>query len=345
MGFVVGFLWLAFIFYRGRRRRDHDTLSHADYASSTGKPRRFPFAWPFSRAKHQSEDDQRHLNKPPGGPRYSNASIMNEAMRGAYGSDTSSLHSVPHGYLDEKRQDPSYPLPVLDAAPVQQASLRKSLASWFRRSKSNHPLKLNPNSRWSRSTAQSSSTRGLSRTTTTQSDTSYSVSIYSASAGQAPSPPMPELDFQQHTYAAAAAGPVELPAPVPAYLSRDADEPSPFISPITTSRWSRSTISGGGGGGGGLGGGHERMSSVSSRTDATQTTISGGRESVPAVPQGTGLSPPGFHRAGGGWKEHETVAEMEVAEKEAAELTSLREELLELYTQGARPASAVGVKK
>lgn len=245
-------------------------------------------------------------------------------MRGAYGSDSSSLHSSPHGYLDEKRQDPNYPIPVLEPAAIQQANLRRSIASWFRRSDSNHPLKLNPSSRWSRSSARSSS-GGLDGRTTTKGDASYSVSIYSASAGNSP-PPMPELDLQR-TYVAAAA--VELPAPLPpVYASHDDTEPpASFVSPLSASRWSRSTS-----------GGHERMSSVSSRTDATQTTISGGRVSVPAVPPMTGLSPPGFHRAGSS-RDHGTISETDTAE-----LTSLRQELLELYTQGARPASAVGVK-
>lgn len=270
------------------------------------------------------------MNKPPGGPRRSNTSIMDEAMRGAYGSDSSSLHSVPHGYMDEKRQDPNYPLPVLDPAPFQQASLRKSIASWFRRSNSNHPLRLNPNSRWSRSTTKSSfSTGGLSRATTAQIDDPYSASIYSMYNGStAGAPPMPDLDLQR-SYTAVAA--VELPAPLPAHMSPTADSAAPYVSSDNTvSRWSRSTY------------GHERMSSVSTRTDATQTTISGGRDSVPAVPQGTGLSPPGFHRPGGS-KDLDTGTAM--ADKDAAELTTLREELLELYTQGARPESAVGPKK
>lgn len=258
-------------------------------------------------------------------------------MRGAYGSDSSSLRSVPHGYMDEKRQDGSYALPMLDPTPIKQASLRKSIASWFRRSNSNHPLRLNPNSRWSRSTTKSSAT-GLSMSTTAHSEDPYSASIYSAYTSNAP--PMPTLDSQR-TYPVAAISPepVELAAPVPAYIQRAAvanDPPaaaSSFVSPLTDtntgSRWSRSTS-----------GGHERMSSASTWTDATQTTISGGRESVPAVPQGTGLSPPGFHRPGGS-KDLGLTA----TARETAELTALRDELLELYTQGARPASAVGETK
>lgn len=328
IGFLVGALWLAFFVYRWRQRHGKNTLSPHDYASSIGKPSKFNFEWPFGRSKRGEEGAQRQMNGPPGGPRRSNTSIMDEAIRGAYGSDNSSLHSVPHGYLDEKRQDPNYPLPLLDPSPIQQASLRKSIASWFRRSNSNHPLRLNPNSRWSRSTTRTMSTSGLSRPTTATSSDPYSASIYSFYAGGAP--PMPDLDLQR-TYTAAATGaPVELAAPVPAYVNHsNAEAPAPFVSPVAGgSRWSRSTS------------GHERMSSVSTWTDATQTTISGGLESVPAMPQGTGLSPPGFHRPG-----NSKDLEIGTVEREAAELTNLREELLELYTQGARPDSAVGGKK
>lgn len=343
LGFLVGVLWLTFFFYRWRKKNGKNTLSQREYASSIGKSSRFPFGWPFSRSKYEDEDVRRQMNGPPGGPRRSNTSIMNEAMRAAYGSDSSSLHSVPHGYLDEKRQDPHYPLPLLDPAPIQQASLRKSIASWFRRSNSNHPLKLNPNSRWSRSTTRTTSTGGLSRPTTAISSDPYSASIYSMyGGGGSEAPPMPDLDLQR-TYTAAAiatgpgGGPVELAAPVPAYISHSAVEeaPAPFVGPVaggTGSRWSRSTS-----------GGHERMSSVSTWTDATQTTISGGRESVPVVPpQGTGgLSPPGFHRPG---NSKDLGGGRGTVERETAELTNLREELLELYTQGARPDSAVGGK-
>lgn len=277
------------------------------------------------------------MNSPPGGPVWTNSAIMDQAMRGAYGSDSSSLRSVPHGYMDEKRQDPNYALPLLDPAPIKQASLRKSIASWFRRSNSNHPLRLNPNSRWSRSTTKSSAT-GLSRPTTAHSEDPYSASIYSAYIDGTMAPPMPTLD-PQRTYTTVSSitpEPVELAAPVPVYMQRGVvDQPANFVSPLTenntASRWSRSTS-----------GGHERMSSVSTWTDATQTTISGGRESVPAVPQGTGLSPPGFHRPGGSKDLGLTTG---TKERETAELTALRDELLELYTQGARPASAVGGTK
>lgn len=328
IGFLVGVLWLTFFVYRWRKKHGKNTMSQHDYASSIGKPSRFNFAWPFGRSRNGDEGVQRQMNSPPGGPRRSNTSIMDEAMRGAYGSDSSSLHSVPHGYLDEKRQDPNYALPLLDPAPIQQASLRKSIASWFRRSNSNHPLRLNPNSRWSRSTTRTMSTAGFSRPTTATSSDPYSASIYSFYASNAP--PMPDLDLQRTYTNAGGAGPVELAAPVPAYVNHTAVEaPAPFVSPLTgtASRWSRSTS------------GHERMSSVSTWTDATQTTISGGRESVPAIPQGTGLSPPGFHRSG-----NSKDLGMSTGERETAELTNLREELLELYTQGARPDSAVGGK-
>lgn len=330
MGVLVGLLWLAFFVYRWRKRHGKDTLSQREYASTIGKSGRFNFKWPFGHSRNEGESTQRHMNSSPSGPRRSNTSIMNEAMRAAYGSDSSSLHSVPQGYLDEKRQDPSYPLPVLDPVPIQQASLRKSIASWFRRSTSNHPLRLNPNSRWSKSTIQTFSASEYSRPTTAQSNYPYPPSIYSIYAGD--TPPMPDLDLQRTYTATAAAGPVELAAPVPTYASRTATgAPQSYVSPVTAtaSRWSRSTS------------GHERMSSVSTRTDATQTTISGGRESVPAMPQGTGLSPPGFHRPRGSSKDLEAIT----TERETAELTKLREELLELCTQGARPDSAVGGKR
>lgn len=341
VGFLVGTLWLAFFVYRWRKRQGQNRPRQDENASDIGKPSRFNSKWPFGRSDSGNGDAPRHLNSPPGGPVWTNSAIVDQAMRGAYGSDTSSLRSVPHGYMDEKRQDANYALPMLDPIPIKQASLRKSIASWFRRSNSNHPLKLNPNSRWSRSTTKSSAT-GLSRPTTAHSEDPYSASIYSAYTGGT-LPPMPTLD-PQRTYTTVSAitpEPVELAAPVPAYMQRTPilDE-SPaaaasFVSPLTenntVSRWSRSTS-----------GGHERMSSVSTWTDATQTTISGGRESVPVVPPGTGLSPPGFHRAGGS---KDLGLAPGTKERETAELTALREELLELYTQGARPASAVGGTK
>lgn len=52
--------------------------------------------------------------------------------------------AVLKGWLEEKRYDPSYPLPILDPEPVQQASIRRSIVSWFRRSSKHHPLRLNP---------------------------------------------------------------------------------------------------------------------------------------------------------------------------------------------------------
>ncbi|CAN8103213.1 unnamed protein product [Discula destructiva] len=238
---------------------------------------------------------------------------MDDAMRAAYGSDNASLHSATLGHPGEKRND-RLPLPILDPTPITQATIRHSLASWFRRSRSAHPLGLNPNSRWSRSTTRSTATSA-------DTESRYTPSIYSTYGTTTDDelvPPMPNLDLQRSYKASStqiATPAVDLPVPKPIFARALTDSESPMPD---KSHWSHST---------GSGVDHARMSSVSSRTDATQTTISGGRESIPAMPGTTVLSPPVFHRA--------TLS----AERSASA------ELQELYEQGARPSSAVGAQR
>ena len=92
----------------------------------------------------------------------SNESILNEVRQAAFGSSNNNGGveprqqmaiaelpatpfgpRIPHGF-DEKMHDPSYPLPVLSPSRVEQPSIRKSIASWLRRTSRHHPLRLNP---------------------------------------------------------------------------------------------------------------------------------------------------------------------------------------------------------
>lgn len=356
VGFLVGFLWLAYLVYRRGKRRGQDNIAPSDYASSIGKPSRFNFKWPslpFSRGAKADggETGPRASFRSSfrNAPRRSNTSIMNEAMRAAYGGDRESLNAnnVPEGFFNnEKRTDASF-----EPAAIPNATIRRSMASWFRRSSSAHPLKLNPNIRWSRSTTRSATT------VSADSEAQYPASIYSASIGGGGSneedvPPMPALDTRRYTAATTITttpsisatpdlptNPMEAPVFTPLYSRTLTETPAPYnshwsqaSSARSTRMFSFSTRKGGAtvstrsSAATGMST-HERMSSL---TNATESTFGGTRESVPQV--ATALSPPAFHRA------TSSVGR----DEDAAELTHLREELLELYKAGAqRPVSVV----
>lgn len=264
-----------------------------DYASTIGRPGRsckfpsLPFSLPFGRSSSSLS-----INTNGGGsPRRtlalpfsskvkrSDASIMDEAIRAAYGTDSD---PVPKGFLDEKRHDPNYPLPLLEPEPVPQASIRQSIVRWFKRSSGHHPLKLNPMSRWSRST------RASTLTYNKRTSSMYSVPIYLAnqddfSSMRSSVPPVPPLNIQRQATGASNNGvavatptaaeaptpvavPSELPAaPMPAFTRDDAQA-------YYKTMWASES---------------ERTSVASSWTDVTRSTMR-----VSTGPTTAGLSPP-----------------------------------------------------
>lgn len=286
-------------------------MTTSDYASTIGSHEdgRFNFRWPalpFNRAGRDG-------------------TAMHEDMRSAYGSDNASLHSV-QGYLDEKKHDPNYPLPVLEPAPVQQASIRKSLASWFRGPGGSHPLKLNPMSRWSRSTTRS------------------------AGGGDGTIPPMPDLSLQRAytggtSMTDTTTGTPSNPAELASVYTPGDDMRAPY-----TSHWSASSLGSGADASAGAGA-HARASSTSSWTSGTRTTMQGEQERDSTA---TGLSPPTYYL--GGSSAGSTVSELSAgpetllssgggdSSKEPSQgrerLTNLHEELLGLYAQGESAAAA-----
>lgn len=341
MGFLVGFLWLVWLTRRRRNSRGQDRISKSeyasttDYASTTGyastveKPSRFNFHWPFlhfGRSPGAREVEERNLaptSLPFNDARRSETSIMNHAMRAAYGA---SMYSSSQESIDEKLQHRQDAINQLAPPSPRSATMRSSLASWFRRTSSAaHPLQQNPNSnsRWSRST-----TRTATTTTTDSSErrSGYPPSIYSAYSGEEAPPPMPSFDLLQQ-YRDGTAG---VAAPVPVHTRPPSSSTMMGKTPLLyNSHWSQSSASDYGRGSTALGGpghGHGRMSSVSSRT---QTTMSGGRESVSTATTSSGLAPPGGYQR---------PTPSFVAQQE---LTQMRDELLEMYTQGARPPSSV----
>lgn len=280
-------------------------MTTSDYASTIGSHEdgRFNFRWPAMPFNRTSRD----------------GITMNEDMRSAYGSDSASLHSV-QGYLDEKKHNPNYPLPVLEPAPAQQASIRKSLASWFQRSGGKHPLKLNPMSRWSRSTTRQ------------------------AGGGDGTVPPMPDLSLQRaytggtimtDTTTGTPSNPAELAS---VYTPGD-DIQVPY-----TSHWSASSLGSRADASASVGA-HARASSTSSWTSGTRTTMQGEQERDSMA---TGLSPPTYYL--GGSSAGSTVSELSAGTetflsiKEPSHgkerLTNLHEELLGLYAQGESAAAA-----
>lgn len=346
---------------RRRRRRRQRREDMSDYAStiSSHRPSRFNFNWPslpFNRQGPDGSQPTRQFTMPFGGGanKRSNSSIMDEAMRAAYGSDAASVHSV-QGYLDEKKHDPNYQLPILEPAPVMQAGIRKSIASWFRRSPgNNHPLKLNPMSRWSRSTTRSAAGGGADE------GSQYAPSIYSAPGQGAAIPPMPDLALQR-AYTAGTTTPMGIggvrmststgtpsnPAELASVYTLDDDEDiAALAAPAAaamqpSSHWSASSIGSAAGAVPGVPA-QQRIQSIGSWSSGTRTTMSPDeRESM-----ATGLSPPSYYL--GGSNASLATATGGLTPREGApgavphggeRLTNLHQELLVLYAQGESAAA------
>lgn len=161
---------------------------------------------------------------------------MNEALKAAYNTESDPV--VPQGYMNDKIYDPSKPLPLLEPAPVMQANIRKSLASWLKRSSGHHPLRLNPmGSR--RSSAASSAYTG-------RSERSYSVSQEDMEKHGADVPPMPAMPAlvqqatTEDTSRASQAPPTPPPASKPSFSRDDASAYYKSLwSPTDDSRASR----------------------------------------------------------------------------------------------------------
>lgn len=303
-------------------------MSTSDYASTINshKPSRFNFKWPslpFNRSARDGPEEARQFSMPFGGAnKRSNSSIMDEAMRAAYGTDGASVYSA-QGYLDEKR-DPNYPIP--EPAPVKQASIRKSIASWFRRSPGNHPLKLNPMSRWSRSTTATGSAAGAG--------SQYSASVYSVAEVGGGVPPMPDLALQRaYTTAGASMGtgtpsnPAEL-----ASVFVPADEHGPAQP---ASHWSASSIGSGAAGPGPV----EMMSEADGTWSSERRTTAG-----PGPPSHLFSSNAGGLLPGEAGTVTGTVtgtgAGAAGPSQRVERLTNLHEELLNLYAHGESAAAA-----
>ncbi|KUI55045.1 hypothetical protein VP1G_02305 [Cytospora mali] len=168
IGLIVALIWVAILIRRRRRRHGQDEVDPRDYPSRIGRrqcldlkfslpsiPRLpFSFASPLNRFQkpHSSTSLQSQISNPSkpvhiSGHREAlpDSSIPDEAAQVPYTTtDGGENDVVPQGWMDEKRHDPSYPLPLLCPEPVQQAGIRSSMVSWFKRSSKHHPLRLNP---------------------------------------------------------------------------------------------------------------------------------------------------------------------------------------------------------
>lgn len=323
VGLIVGLFWGAILIRRRRRRHGQDELNPRDYPSRIGQRSRFNFnlpsipALPFSFTtplerfyKPKPEAIPKRQVSNPFNARHvsghrndrSDSAILNEAIQAAYQMEGGQSDAVPRGFLDEKRRDPHHLLPLLDPEPIEQASIRKSVVSWFKRSSRHHPLKLNPasGSRSLRSSVGSTLTGGRRSRPGSQA-TQRTVSYYSNSGESAVAessgarrmqdvPPLPDLDLQKaytNNAAPAAQSPTaqsptaqsptestseSVTAPLPVFTRDDAQA-------YYKSMWAGSSVSGS----------TERMSAMSSWTDVTRTTMAGGRSSAMNTP---GLSPP-----------------------------------------------------
>lgn len=368
LGFLVGIVWAVMIIRRRRQRRQRrDDMSNSDYASTihSHRPSRFQFnlpSLPFNRADRDGSQSTRQFSMPFGSAnKRTDSSVMDEAKRSAYGGDTVSVQ----GYLDEKKHDPNYPLPILEPAPVTQASIRKSVASWFRRSPGNHPLNLNSMSRWSRPTTATRSAAGAAD------NSQYAAPVYLVPGnGATVIPPMPDLAMQRAYTAGNAVpgakagarmststtGTPSNPAELASVYTLDDDDNISIPAATATqpaSHWSASTI----GSSGAAAAPGERIGSVGSWSSGTRTTMSPDERE----PGATGLSPPSYHLGGsnaGGTTT--TTTTMTLSEAGAAtatgdlttslgagmpppqggeRLTNLHQELLALYAQGESAAA------
>lgn len=303
MGFLVGIIWAIVLIRRRRRRRQQrdDQSSLKDYTTNFGNPAdpssklsSIPFLIPFARLQAASSPDgssdgrtgsmsfKFHKSK------VSNASIMDEAIRDA----------VPQGFLNEKKHDPNYPLPLLEPAPVAQASLRKSIAGWFRGSSGNHPLRLNPMSRWGRSTKGQSTfsgdaaERGMGATDSSvysvQSPASQDMTTTTSNKiSRMTQLDLPQLDEQPRRISPEplelAPQPleveaVELPVPEPVVYNNQ-DEMQAYYKTVLNGMQQQQNT--------------ERMSTASTWTAGTRSTMQGLHASM--VPSTPGLSPPAYY--------------------------------------------------
>lgn len=230
---------------------------------------------------------------------------MDEAIRAAYGAEGD---SVPKGFLDEKKHDPNYPLPLLEPEPILQASIRQSIVNWFKRSSGHHPLKLNPMSRWSRSTRASTVNSQVggsgfpSRTPSMYSSSAYSVTAEDMASVNGSIPPVPPLNIQRQYTGATNTNntPTELSSPEPVFTRDDAQA-------YYKTMWASES---------------ERMSTASSWTDATRSTMR-----ASAGPATAGLSPPTYY------SNRSTL--MTGLNTPAGSGTAAREELYNLYAEAA----------
>lgn len=283
----------------------------------------------------------------------SDSAILNEAIQAAYQMEDG-RNDIPQGFLDEKRRDPNHLLPLLDPAPVEQASIRKSVASWFKRSSRHHPLKLNPASgSGSLRSSIGSTLTGGRRSRPGSQATQRTVSYYSNSGDSAVAessgarrmqdvPPLPDLGLQKaytNNIAPAAQSPTQstsestaestaesVTAPLPVFTRDDAQA-------YYKSMWAGSSVSGS----------TERMSAMSSWTDVTRTTMAGGRSSAMNTP---GLSPPpSFHSNSNRGSAMPQTPITPAYTSTTAEGTRTREDLYQLYaqTRGSVAGSAVGL--
>lgn len=356
---------------RRRRRHGQDEVNPRDYASRIGRRSRFDFnlpsmpSLPFS---FTSPLERFYKPKPEAIPKRqvsnpfnavhvsghrnerSDSSILNEAIQAAYQMEGGNSSAVPQGWLDEKRREPNHLLPLLDPEPIEQASIRKSVVSWFKRSSKHHPLKLNPMSQ--RSSIGSTLTGGTRSRPGSQA-TQRTVSYYSTSGESAAAessgarrmqdvPPLPDLGLQK-AYTNTNTNTNTPPAPSPTESTSDSVT-APF--PVFTrddaqayykSMWAGSSVSGS----------TERMSAMSSWTDVTRTTMAGGRSSAMNTP---GLSPPpSFHihsnRTSAYPQTPITPGYTSTTGSNSGDGTRTREDLYGLYasTRGSVAGSAVGL--
>lgn len=378
VGLIVGLFWGAILIRRRRRRHGQDEVNPRDYASRIGRRSRFninlssipalPFSFttPLERFYKPKPEaiPKRQVSNPfnavhVSGHRNnrSDSDILNEAIQAAYQMEGGQNDAVPRGFLDEKRRDPNHILPLLDPEPIEQASIRKSVASWFKRSSRHHPLKLNPSSGSGSGSLRSSigsTLTGGRRSRPGSQATQRTVSYYSNSGDSAFAessgarrmqdvPPLPDLGLQKaytNNAAPAAQSPIEstaestaesVTAPLPAFTRDDAQA-------YYKSMWAGSSVSGS----------TERMSAMSSWTDVTRTTMAGGRSSAMNTP---GLSPPpsfhsGSNRASAYPQTPITPGYTSTTGPGSAEgATRTGEDLYALYaqTRGSVAGSAVGL--
>lgn len=374
VGLIVGLFWGAILVRRRRHRHGQDERNPRDYASRIGRRSRFNFnlpsipALPFSFTtplerfyKPRPEAIPKRQVSNPFNARHvsghrndrSDSAILNEAIQAAYQMDGGHNDAVPRGFLDEKRRDPHHLLPLLDPEPIEQASIRKSVVSWFKRSSKHHPLKLNPASgsrslRCSTGSTLTGGTRSRPGSQATQRTVSYysnsGDSVVAESSGarrMQDVPPLPDLDLQKaytnNTPAAAPAAPSptestseSVTAPLPVFTRDDAQA-------YYKSMWAGSSVSGE----------TERMSAMSSWTDVTRTTMAGGRSSAMNTP---GLSPPpsfysNSNRASAYPQTPITPGYSSTTGPSSGEGTRTREQLYALYapTRGSVAGSAVGL--